>query len=704
MAEYLVIVESPGKLKSIKKFLGSKYDVAASVGHVRDLPKSKLGVDIENNFEPQYITIRGKADVINKLKKQAKQAKKVLLATDPDREGEAISWHLAHLLNIDSDSNCRISFNEITANAVKMAVKEPRKINNKLVDAQQARRVLDRVVGYKISPLLWKKVKKGLSAGRVQSVALKIICDRENEIDVFEPKEYWNLTAELLKKGNTKAFISRFYGKGKKKIELLSKEDVDVVLKAIDKAEFTVTDVKIGEKKRNPAPPFITSTLQQEASRKLNFQTRTTMMVAQKLYEGVDVKGRGSVGLITYMRTDSLRVSTQAMEAAKEYIIERYGKEYAPSSFRAYKTKSNAQDAHEAIRPTYFDLPPQALEDVLPKDQYKLYKLIWDRFMASQMSTAIYDTVSADIDANGYTFKASGSKVKFKGFTLLYTEGTDDKVEEKDIAIPELKVGEKLNLKSLKNEQMFTQPPPRYTEASLVKTLEEKGIGRPSTYSAIISTITMRGYVLKEKKILHPTELGMIINDLMKEYFNNIVDVNFTAQMETHLDKVEEGEEEWKSILVDFYKEFHVELSKAEEEISKIELPVEVSDVICDKCGKNMVVKMGRYGKFLACPGFPECRNIKPIIVDTGVKCPKCDSRILEKKSKKGKFFYGCENYKECDFVLFDKPTGEKCPKCESLMVTKYSSGKPYTQCSNLECKYKPDTKKDKDDQEEKEK
>lgn len=692
MAKYLVIVESPGKLKSIGKFLGKDYKVAASIGHIRDLPKSKLGVDIDNDFEPQYISIRGKGDVIKGLKKDAKAAQKVLLATDPDREGEAISWHLATLLDIDMSKDCRISFNEITQKAVKEAVNKPRKINHSLVDAQQGRRILDRIVGYKISPILWRTVKKGLSAGRVQSVAVRLIVDREKEIESFEPEEFWNLTAILSKKTDSKEFIAKFHGKNDKKMELKSKEDVDEVLKAVENAEYIVKNVKIGEKKRNPSAPFITSTLQQEASRKLGFATKRTMSAAQRLYEGVEIKGHGTLGLITYMRTDSVRVSQEAVEAAKEYIVNHFGSQYVPARPRVYKNKNSSQDAHEAIRPTYWNMSPDVVKEHLQQDQYKIYKLIWDKFLASQMEAAVFDTVNADIEAGGYTFKASGSKVRFKGYLLVYQEGKDEGVEEeKEIPIPSLELEELLVKKKLDSEQKFTQPPLRYTEATLVKVMEEKGIGRPSTYAATISTIMARNYVVKEKKFLMPTELGVIVTDLLKKHFHDIVDVDFTAQMESGLDKVEDGELLWKELMRQFYARFSVFLNKAETEIGKVEIPQEISEEKCEKCGRNFVVKQGKFGKFLACPGFPECRNTKPIIVDSGFKCPKCAGMMIVRKDKRGRDYYTCETGKECGTTVFDKPTGEICEKCGSLMVWKSFGKRRFPQCSNRECVSKKD-------------
>ncbi len=691
MADNLVIVESPGKVKSIGKFLGKGYKVEASVGHVRDLPKSQMGVDIEHNFDTKYITIRGKGDVISKLKKEAKAAKKIYLATDPDREGEAISWHLANLLNIDESQKCRVSFNEITQNAVKSAIKQPRKIDMDLVDAQQARRVLDRIVGYKISPLLWKKVKKGLSAGRVQSVATKMVCDREDEIESFVTQEYWSITSKLSKPKVSPSFEARFYGTEAEKLELTNEEQVNGILKELDKSKYIVKKVKEQEKKRAAAAPFITSTLQQEASRKLGFTTKRTMMVAQQLYEGIDVKGRGSVGLITYMRTDSTRISAEAQKEAREYITGKYGEEYIPQSPRIFKNKSASQDAHEAIRPTYASMAPDEIKDSLNAEQYKLYKLIWSRFIASQMSSAIYDTVSADILAGKYVFKANGSKVKFPGFMVLYiegrdTEGKEEDPEEEEKTLPDLREGDIHELKKSTPKQHFTQPPARYTEATLVRALEEKGIGRPSTYAPTITTILSRGYVVKEKKFLLPTELGKIVNDIMKKHFVDIVDAEFTAQMENELDAVEDGKKAWKEVMKDFYASFSGVLKEAEESIGDVEVPEEISDVICDKCGRNMVVKHGRFGKFLACPGFPECRNTKAIVEEAGVACPKCQGKVLIKKTKKGRKYIGCERNPECSFMSWDMPSNESCSVCGSFMLKKNSARKADLKCSNEEC------------------
>ncbi|MBE7054211.1 MAG: type I DNA topoisomerase [Ruminococcaceae bacterium] len=660
----LVIVESPAKAGTIQKYLGKDYTVMASMGHLVDLPKSQLGIDTENNFEPKYITIRGKAELVNSLKKEAKQSKKVYLATDPDREGEAISWHLAKVLGIDESEKCRITFNEITKNAVTNAIKSPREINTSLVDAQQARRVLDRIVGYKISPILWKKVKKGLSAGRVQSVATRLICDRENEINAFIPEEYWNLDANLIK--DKKSFIAKFYGKNGKKIDLTNEKQTMEIVEDLEGATYTVSDVKELQKTKSPAPPFITSTLQQEAARKLGFTTKRTMQAAQQLYEGISIPSKGSIGLITYMRTDSLRISVESQVSAREFIKNNFGSEFVPKTPRIYKSKKDAQDAHEAIRPTYVELVPDKIKDSLSNDQYKLYKLIWERFLASQMTNAIYDVVSATIDAASYQFKATGSTVKFAGFTSLYIDTLD--MEENEKSLPVLKTGTDIKLKELKFDQKFTQPPARYTEASLIKMLEEKGIGRPSTYSPTITTIIARGYVVRDKKQLVPTELGMIITELMREHFEEIIDVAFTATMEEQLDQIADGEVCWHKIVSEFYFPFDETLKKAEKEIGDIELKDDVSDVKCEKCGRMMVYKHGRFGKFLACPGFPECRNAKAIVKEVGVPCPQCGGAVVEKKTKSGKIFFGCENYPTCSFTSWDKPLDEKCEKCGSVI------------------------------------
>lgn len=696
MAKNLVIVESASKAATIKKYLGKNYKVVASLGHVRDLPKSQMGIDLENDYEPKYITIRGKGEIIAKLKKDAKGMDHIYLATDPDREGEAIAWHLAYILKIDPSEKTRISFHEITKNAVVSSVKKPRAIDIDLVDAQQTRRFIDRIVGYSISPILWKKVKKGLSAGRVQSVAVRMICDREDEINAFVQEEYWTLGMQCQIVGDKNAFEAMFYGQNNKKIELASKEETDQIVKQLTGSDFTVTSVKKGTKTRSPAAPFTTSTLQQDAARKLNFSTKKTMMVAQQLYEGVDIKGSGSTGLVTYIRTDSKRISEDAANAAKQYILEQYGEQYLPKAPRIYKNKSSAQDAHEAIRPTDLNLSPDSIKDSLSREQYRLYKLIWDRFIASQMANAEYDTIRAEItDSAGYVFKANGLKTTFKGFIKIYTEGRDEEDEdEKDSELPQLNEGDRVSVLQFLPKQNFTQPPARYNEASLVKALEDNGIGRPSTYSPTISTIISRGYVGKEKKSLFPTDLGKIVNDVMLNYFPEVVDVMFTASLEERFDDVEEGMVHWKKVVDDFYKPFSVVLENARENMDKIEIPDEVSDVICEKCGRNMVVKLSRSGKFLACPGFPECRNTKPIIVETGVNCPKCNGKILEKRSMKGRIYYGCENHPECDFFLFDKPINEQCPKCGSLLLHKYSNIK----CSNPECDYMRKVEKDKTD------
>ena len=656
MADKLIIVESPAKANTIKKFLGGSTKVVASMGHIRDLPKSKMGIDIEHDFEPEYINIRGKGDLIKSLKADAKKAKKVYLATDPDREGEAIAWHLAYILGIPEDSVCRVTFNEITKETVQESIKHPRKIDMNLTNAQQARRVLDRIVGYKISPVLWKKVRRGLSAGRVQSVAVKLICDREEEIEKFIPEEYWNIIATLLDENTNKTFIAKLYGKNKKKIELHSKEEVDEILKNIENGKYIVTEVKKGQKKRTPAPPFTTSTMQQEASRKLGFTLKKTMSVAQGLYEGVKVEGRGTVGLITYMRTDSTRISDEARAAAKKEIVKLYGEEYYEN--RYYKTKQNSQDAHEGIRPTYVDLNPEEIKDSLSKDQYKLYKLIYNRFLASQMQSAVYDTISANIDVNEYNFRASGQSLKFKGFMTLYVETSDNQSgEDEESFVPDLKENQEVQKKKLDSKQSFTQPPPRYTEASLVKALEEKGIGRPSTYSPTITTILERRYIEKEQKQLIPTELGKVVNKLLTENFSDIINVEFTAKIEKEFDEVAEGKEQWKQVIREFYGPFEKEVEKVENELEHVELVEEVSDVPCDKCGRMMVVKYGRFGKFLACPGYPECKNTKPIVETIDVPCPKCGGKIQVRKSKKKRKFYICENNpKSCDYISWNKP------------------------------------------------
>lgn len=696
MAKKLVVVESPAKAKTIKKYLGRGYTVEASMGHIRDLPKSQLGVNVEDNFEPKYITIRGKGELLAKLRKAAKTSDKVYLATDPDREGEAISWHLSHLLGIKENEPCRIEFNEITKDAVKNAIKNPRPINQNLVDAQQARRILDRLVGYKISPLLWRKVRKGLSAGRVQSVASKIICEREREIEAFKPEEYWNLKGIFISSKNKQSFEAQLHSKGKKKIDLKSKQEVDQVLAAIKGEDYTVTKVLKGSRKRSAPPPFTTSTMQQEASRKLGFTTKKTMMLAQQLYEGVDVKGEGSVGLITYMRTDSTRVSDQALAEVRTIIQEKFGNDYVPSKANIFRSKKGSQDAHEAIRPTSVRYSPKDLQSSLKRDQLRLYTLIYNRFMASQMKPALYETLTVNISAGEYIFRASGSRKVFPGYTALYMEGNDEGKEEKDIMLPDLEEGEKLELKEYKSEQKFTQPPARYTEASLVRALEDMGIGRPSTYAPTISTIISRGYVVRDARILYPTDLGFIVNDLMDKYFPKIMEYKFTAAMEEKLDKIEEGEVNWRDLLNEFYPSFADYLSHAEQDIGKIEIKDEESDVVCEKCGANMVIKTGRYGKFLACPNFPKCRNTKPIVEEINIPCPKCSAQIVVRKSKRGRKFYGCSNYPECDFVSWDMPIKDPCPKCGALMTEKSSRANGKTvQCTNKECGY---TKEKKDD------
>ena len=687
MADYLVIAESPSKAGTIKKYLGKNYKVVASMGHLVDLPKSQIGLDLEHNFKPKYITIRGKGDLLAKLKKDAKDAKKVYLATDPDREGEAISWHLANALSLNTADKNRITFNEITKNAVKEGLKNPRQIDTDLVDAQQARRVVDRIVGYQISPLLWKNVRKGLSAGRVQSVVAKLICDREAEIEAFVPKEYWTLSAKLHKEKAKQLFEAKFYGNADgNKVDVATEDEMNGILSALNGADFTVSSVKKGEKERRPAPPFITSTLQQEASRKLNFASKRTMRIAQSLYEGLDIKGKGTLGLITYMRTDSLRIATEAGVAAKAYLRENYTEAYIPNYMPQYKTKKNAQDAHEAIRPTDVFMTPDSIKDSLKPEQYKLYKLIWSRFVASQMTSAVYETVNADITAGGYLFKAAGSKLKFPGFTAIYEESTDD--DKKDGgSLPALEAGEKVLLKELLPKQNFTAPPSRYTEATIIRTMEENGIGRPSTYAPTISTILDRGYVKKEGKALVPTELGKIVNNLMEKNFQDIVDVDFTANMEKQLDEIEDGRP-WTEVVNDFYVPFKKVLEKAEQNIEKVEIKDEETDIPCEKCGRMMVIKQGRFGKFLACPGFPACRNTKTIAVELGVDCPKCGGKILVKKSAKGKKYFGCEHNPTCDFMSWDEPLKEKCPVCGSMLMKNSFRGTKKIKCSNPECNY----------------
>ncbi len=690
----LVIVESPAKAKTIQKYLGTGYEVIASMGHIRDLPKSKLGVDTDNNFQPQYIDMKGKEDVIKDLKKRAKKCGKVYLATDPDREGEAISWHIAQMLNLDMNANNRVAFNEITKSGVQSGMSNPHKIDVDLVNAQQARRILDRLVGYKLSPFLWKKVKRGLSAGRVQSVAVRLVVDRENEIRKFVPKEYWSIDAKFTAPGSRKVFEAALVTVDGKKLEIPNQAEADNLLARLEGAEYTVKSVRKRVTKKQPAPPFITSTLQQEASRKLGFSAKRTMKAAQELYEGVDIEGIGAVGLITYMRTDSLRISDEAKAAAAKYIETVYGKEYLPPEPRSFKSKSNAQDAHEAIRPSMPDYSPERVKSSLTSDQFKLYKLIWERFIASQMANALLDTVSVDIESAGCIFRASGYSVKFDGFTVLYVESADSAEENKKM-LPPLAEKDKLKLKSIGGNQHFTQPPARYTEASLIKALEENGIGRPSTYAPTITTITARQYVEHEGKQLKPTNLGEVITELMKEHFKNIVDARFTAKMESDLDEVEQGEKDWVAALHEFYDDFSKTLEKAETamEGKRVKVPDEETDVVCELCGRKMVIKYSRYGKFLACPGFPECKNTKKIVTETEGSCPLCGKKMLLKKSKKGRSFYGCEGYPDCNFMTWNVPSNEKCPQCgSSLFVKGGKSGKLV--CEKPDCGYERELKK----------
>lgn len=699
MTDTLVIVESPAKAKTIAKFLGKNYKVIASNGHVRDLPKSQLGVDVDHNFAPKYITLRGRGEVLERIRREAKNAEKVYLATDPDREGEAISWHLAQILRLDENSKCRIVFNEITSTAVKNSIKGVRAIDMRLVDAQQARRILDRLVGYKISPILWAKVRKGLSAGRVQSVATRIICDREQEITDFVPEEYWTIDVQLNEKRARKTFEAKFYGYDGKKSDIPNKEAADAILKRIEGALFTATDVKVGQKTRHPAAPFTTSSLQQDASRKLGFTTKRTMLVAQQLYEGVELEGKGPTGLVTYIRTDSVRIAQEAQAQAKAYIETQYGAQYVPEKPNVYKGRAGAQDAHEAIRPTSVSNTPASVKGSLSNDQFKLYKLIYERFLASQMAEARYETNTITIDANGCTFRATGVRTLFDGFTAVYTESRDE-AQEKEVVLPVIEVGDAFTLKKVDCDQRFTQPPPRYTEASLVRILEEKGIGRPSTYSPTISTIIDRGYVCREKKQLIPTELGFVVTQLMKENFQNIVDVAFTADMEEKLDHVEEGKTQGEHVLREFYDPFEQTVEAASANIEKVVIPDEVSDIPCEKCGAMMVYKMGRFGKFLACPNFPNCRNTKPILEKIDVACPTCGGSLIKRKSKRGKAFYGCENYPNCSFVSWDKPVQERCPKCNSMMVQKMGQKGSYVICTNKDCGHILRTRKEKEDAE----
>ena len=687
-ASNLVIVESPSKAKTIGKYLGPEYIVKASMGHLRDLPKSTMGVDIEGGFVPQYLPLENKAELIDELRKTAKKADKVYLATDPDREGEAISWHLKELLELPDDKTYRVTFNEITQKVVRESVAKPRAIDEHLVDAQQARRILDRIVGYQLSPLLWKKVRRGLSAGRVQSVATRLVVDRENEIRAFQPKEYWSLDAQLNLIGKPGAFKARYFGDTKKR-ELENEEQVDAVIRDITGKVFTVTSVKRADKKRTAAPPFTTSTLQQEASRKLNMTPKRTMAIAQQLYEGVDVAGEGTLGLITYMRTDSLRLSDEAMASAASFIRSRYGADYYYGKPHTFKTKSGAQDAHEAIRPTHVELDPERIQSSLTREQYRLYKLIWSRFLASQMANAVYDTVAIDTECAGHTFRSTHQSVKFSGFLAVYEEGRDEETEAVGSPLPALNEGDQANCTDIQKEQHFTQPPARYTEATLVKAMEEKGVGRPSTYASIVSTIQDRDYVVKQDKRLAPTALGEVVTGLMMDRFQDIINVEFTANMETRLDDVEAGKRQWKAVLADFYQGFHQEMLDAEAALegTRLKVPDEVTEEICEECGRNMVIKVGRFGKFLACPGFPECKNTKPIVEKMPGRCPKCGSTILKRKSKRGYAYYACERGADCGFMSWDVPTAEDCPKCGFTLFKKSGKGRMKPFCINESCK-----------------
>ena len=689
MAKILVVVESPAKAKTIGKYLGKNYTVKASMGHVRDLPKSQLGVDPENNFQVKYITIRGKGEMLRELKKLAKKSDEVLLATDPDREGEAIAWHLQEFLDIPSEKNCRVEFNEITKNKIVEAIKKPRKIDTDRVDAQQARRVLDRIVGYKLSPLLWRKIKKGLSAGRVQSVVVRLICDREDEIKNFVPEEYWSLTAKL-KKGKV-SFEAKLHKIGQKKANLQNEAQVQEIVQRIGQAPFVVDNLKKKQIKKNPAPPFTTSSLQQEAYRKLNFAAKKTMRIAQQLYEGVELgKKEGSLGLITYMRTDSIRISDEAKNEARNYIEKNFGQEYLPEKPRNFVRKGKVQDAHECIRPTSLMREPEAIKKFLTNDQFKLYKLIWERLLASQIASAIHEVTSVDLRVFDYLFKATGSVVIFPGYTRVYVESKDEQEKEDTGTIPDLQEKEEVNLEKLLPKQHFTQPLPRYTEATLIKTLEEKGIGRPSTYASILDTIVTRGYVQKEKKLYVPTELGYLVVDLLKKYFAEIIDVEFTANLENKLDSIAEGKSDWKEVLLLFFEPFQKELKVADEEIGQIEIADEVTEEICEKCGRNLVIKRGRFGNFLACPGFPECRNTKPMLKKIGIDCPKCEQgKIVMRRSKKGRNFFGCSNYPKCDFLSWDEPVNKKCPQCGSILVIKKSKKEGVKHvCLEKDCQY----------------
>ena len=685
----LVIVESPAKARTISKFLGRTYKVEASNGHVRDLPKSQLGVDVEHGFEPKYITIRGRGDVLERIRKEARGAKSIILATDPDREGEAISWHLATILGIDPQSACRVEFNEITEKTVKSSIKTPRQINMQLVDAQQARRVLDRLVGYKISPLLWAKIKKGLSAGRVQSVATRMVVDREHEIETFEPEEYWHVSATL--RSGAQRMEARLYALDGKRVQIDNAQQAEAARARIEQGSFTIKSVKRSERRKHPAPPFTTSNLQQEASRKLGFTTAKTMQIAQQLYEGVDIEGRGTLGLISYIRTDSVRLSEEAVAGAREMIAERYGAEFVPEKPNVYKGRKSAQDAHEAIRPANLDLRPEDIKASLTRDQFNLYKLVYLRFVACQMADAVYETQQIEVASeSGVTLRCTGERMKFAGFTAVYEEGRDEPEEETAGGMMDVQEGSEAKVEATDATQHFTQAPPRYTEASLVRALEEKGIGRPSTYAPTISTILARGYVMREKKQLFPTELGVMITDMMKEYFSDIVDIAFTAGMEEQLDDVEAGKRQWREVISEFYGPFEKTLEHAEQSIEKVEIKDEVSDVVCDQCGAMMVYKLGRFGRFLACPNFPACRNTKAIQVEIAAPCPKCGGKLLEKTSRKGRKFYGCEKYPECDFVSWDRPVADKCPVCGERMVLK--SGPKDTLfhvCVNENCRHR---------------
>lgn len=685
-----MIVESPAKAKTIKKYLGSGYDVIASMGHVRDLPKSRLGVDVKHEFKPKYEIIKGKEELVEKLKKAAEKSDYVYLATDPDREGEAISWHLAYILGLDPSDTNRVTFNEITKTTVQNGIAHPRTIDMKLVNAQQCRRLLDRIVGYRLSPFVSQKIRRGLSAGRVQSVAVRVICDREEEIRAFVPEEYWTIEGKFLPKGSRKAFPAQFYGTAEDgKMQIADKTQADAILAELENADFSVAKIKKGTRKKTPAPPFITSTMQQEASRKLNFQSRRTMKVAQELYEGVDIEGMGAVGIITYMRTDSLRISDDARSEGTQYIRDRWGEKYLPAKPYNFKTKAGAQDGHEAIRPTMPSLDPESIKGSLTSDQYKLYKLIWSRFTASLMAQCVHDTVSADIAAGRYLFKASGYTVKFDGYTVLYEESKDEDDEDNG-ALPPLEEGMPLRVKELGGSQHFTQPPARYTEATLIKALEENGIGRPSTYATIITTVVGREYVVRDGKALRPTELGELVNKLLKERFSKFVNLKFTAGMEKNLDSIADGSKEWIETLGEFYGDFEKTLADVKKDMEGIDMkiPDEETDFVCEKCGRKMVIKTGRYGKFIACPGFPECRNIKKIVHEIDAECPKCGAKVVQKKSKRGKVFYGCGRYPDCDFVSWDEPTREKCPQCGKILYKKQTKKINKLYCADKECGY----------------